>query len=47
VTEGPLAGVIGIILEAKQEKRKVVIEVEMFHRAMAVELEGEAVESWP
>lgn len=44
VLEGPLAGVIGIILEAKKEKRKVVIEVEMFHRALAVELEDEAVE---
>jgi len=44
VMEGPLAGVVGIILEAKKEKRKVVIEVEMFRRAMAVELEDEAVE---
>ena len=44
VLEGPLAGVIGIILEAKKEKRKVVVEVEMFHRALAVELEDEAVE---
>ncbi len=44
VTEGPLAGVIGLILEAKEEKRKVVIEVDLFRRAMAVELEDEAVE---
>jgi transcription antitermination factor NusG len=44
VVEGPLAGVIGFILEAKKEKRKVVIEVEMFRRALAVELEDEAVE---
>ena len=44
VLEGPLAGVIGIIVEAKKEKRKVVVEVEMFHRALAVELGDEAVE---
>jgi transcription antitermination factor NusG len=46
VMEGPLVGVVGIILEAKKEKRKVVIEVEIFHRALAVELEDEAVELW-
>lgn len=44
VLEGPLAGVIGIIREHKEKKRKVVIEVELFRRAMAVELEDEAVE---
>ncbi len=46
VMEGPLAGVIGIILESKEKKRKIVIEVELFRRAMAVELEDEAVEPW-
>lgn len=46
VTEGPLAGVVGMIVEAKEKKRKVVIEVELFQRAMAVELEEEAVEPW-
>jgi transcriptional antiterminator NusG len=46
VTEGPLAGVVGKIVEAKEKKRKVVIEVELFHRAMAVELEDEVVEPW-
>jgi transcription termination/antitermination protein NusG len=46
VAEGPLAGVIGIIREHKEQKRKVVVEVELFHRAMAVELEDEAVELW-
>jgi transcriptional antiterminator NusG len=44
VAEGPLAGVIGIIREHKEQKRKVVVEVELFHRAVAVELEDEAVE---
>jgi transcriptional antiterminator NusG len=46
VVEGPLAGVIGIIREQKEKKRKMVIEVELFRRAMAVELEDEAVELW-
>jgi transcriptional antiterminator NusG len=46
VAEGPLVGVIGMIVEAKEKKRKVVIEVELFGRAMAVELEDEAVEPW-
>jgi transcription termination/antitermination protein NusG len=44
VVEGPLTGVIGIIREQKDQKRKVVVEVELFHRAMAVELEDESVE---
>jgi len=46
VTEGPLTGVVGMIVEAKEKKRKVVIEVELFRRAMAVELEDETVEPW-
>jgi len=46
VVEGPLAGVVGIIMEAKEQKRKVVIEVELFRRAMAVELGDESVEPW-
>lgn len=46
VMEGPLAGVIGIIREHKGEQRRVVLEVELFRRAMAVELEDEAVELW-
>jgi len=44
VVEGPLAGVVGIIREHKDQKRKVVVEVELFRRAMAVELADEAVE---
>jgi transcription termination/antitermination protein NusG len=46
VVEGPLAGVIGIIREHKDQKRKVVVEVELFRRAMAVELADEAVDLW-
>jgi len=45
--EGPRAGVIGIMVELKEEKRKVVIEVELSRRAVAVELKDEAAESWP
>lgn len=47
VVEGPLAGVVGIIVEQKKQKRKVVIEVELFHRAVAVEMEDEGVELIP
>ncbi|MHB8066478.1 MAG: transcription termination/antitermination protein NusG [Desulfobaccales bacterium] len=46
VAEGPLAGVVGKIVEAKEKKRKVIIEVELFQRAIAVELEDEFVEPW-
>ena len=46
VAEGPLTGVVGLIVENKDQKRKVVIEVELFRRAMAVEIEDEAVEPW-
>jgi transcription antitermination factor NusG len=46
VVEGPLAGVIGIIREYKDQKRKVVVEVELFRQAMAVELADDAVEVW-
>ncbi|MEW6658099.1 MAG: transcription termination/antitermination NusG family protein [Thermodesulfobacteriota bacterium] len=46
VAEGPLAGVVGRIVEAKEKQRKVVIEVELFRRAMAVELADEALEPW-
>ena len=46
VVEGSLIGVVGIIRESKTKKRKVVIEVELFKQAVAVELEDEAVEPW-
>ena len=46
VVEGPLTGVIGIIRESKTKRRKIVIEVELFKQAVAVELEDEAVEPW-
>lgn len=46
IIEGPLAGVIGVIRQHKDKKRKVIIEVELFRRSMAVELDDEAVEPW-
>ncbi len=46
VTEGPLSGLVGKIMDAKEKRRKVVIEVELFQRAIAVELEDELVEPW-
>lgn len=46
VVDGPLTGVIGIIRETKTKKRTVVIELELFHRSVAVELEDDAVEPW-
>jgi transcription termination/antitermination protein NusG len=46
IAAGPLTGVIGIIVALKEKKRKVVVNVELFRRAMAVELTDEAVEPW-
>jgi transcriptional antiterminator NusG len=46
VVEGPLTGVSGFIKETKTEKRTVVIEVELFHQSVAVELGNDAVEPW-
>jgi transcriptional antiterminator NusG len=44
VIEGPLAGVEGIILEKREQKRRLVVNVDLFHRSVAVELDDEAVE---
>lgn len=46
VVEGPLAGVIGVVQGAKTRKRKIIIEVELFHQGLAVELDDDAVEPW-
>jgi len=43
ILEGPLAGVIGIILKRREKKRRLVVAVELFQRSVAVELEDEAV----
>jgi len=46
VTEGPLAGVVGTLIARKDKQRRLVVSVELFQRAVAVELSGEAVERW-
>jgi transcription antitermination factor NusG len=46
IMEGPLIGTEGIILERRAKKRRLVVAVELFQRAVAVELEDEAVEPW-
>ncbi len=44
VIDGPFAGIEGIILEMHQQKRRIVVGVELFRRSVAVELDNEAVE---
>jgi len=46
IAEGPLIGAEGIILERRAKKRRLVVAVELFRRAVAVELEDEAIEPW-
>jgi len=46
IIDGPLAGVEGIILEMREQKRRLVVGVELFKRSVAVELEDDAVERW-
>jgi transcription termination/antitermination protein NusG len=46
VVDGPLAGVVGVILERKEKKRRLIVSVELFHRSVAVELDEEGVERW-
>jgi transcription termination/antitermination protein NusG len=45
VLEGPLAGVIGVV-QGRTKKRRLIVSVELFRRAVAVELDREAVERW-
>jgi transcription termination/antitermination protein NusG len=44
VIDGPLTGVEGIILERREQKRRLVVSVELFRRSVAVELADDAVE---
>ena len=44
VIDGPLTGIEGIILERREQKRRLVVGVELFKRSVAVELDDEAVE---
>ena len=46
VLEGPLAGVVGILIAQKNKQRRLVVAVEMFQRSVAVELDCESVERW-
>jgi transcription termination/antitermination protein NusG len=46
IVEGPLAGATGVILERRDKKRRLVVGVELFHRAVAVELNDAALEPW-
>ena len=46
VLDGPLAGVVGIVIAQKDKQRRLVVAVEMFQRSVAVELDSEAVERW-
>ena len=44
VIDGPLTGVDGIILEKREQKRRLVVSVDLFRRSVAVELDNEMVE---
>lgn len=46
IVEGPLMGAVGIIQARREKKRRLVVTVELFHRAVMVEVEDEAVEPW-
>ncbi len=44
IIDGPLAGIVGFILNRHEKKRKLVVSVELFRRSVSVELEDDAVE---
>jgi transcription antitermination factor NusG len=44
IMEGPLEGATGVILARRDKKRRLVISVELFRRAVAVELNDDALE---
>lgn len=46
VTDGPLTGAVGILVDRKEKKRRLVVAVELFKRSVAVELDDDAVERW-
>jgi transcriptional antiterminator RfaH len=46
VLEGPLAGTVGTLIARKDQKRRLVVAVELFQRSVAVELDSDAVERW-
>jgi transcriptional antiterminator NusG len=45
VTEGPLAGLEGIFIQGKAAKGRLVINVELLGRSVAVEVDGSAVKA--
>jgi transcriptional antiterminator NusG len=46
IQEGPLAGVVGTLVDRKDKHRRLVVAVELFKRSVAVELESDLVEPW-
>ena len=46
VIDGPMAGVVGTLIARKDKQRRLVVAVELFQRAVAVELDCEALERW-
>lgn len=46
VLDGPLVGVVGILVARKEKQRRLVVAVEMFQRSVTVELDDESVERW-
>jgi transcription termination/antitermination protein NusG len=46
VIDGPMAGVVGILIARKDKRRRLVVAVELFQRSVAVELDSETVERW-
>src|SRR3989442_2793548 len=46
IEEGPLQGVVGILLQTKNSKR-VILRVTALHRSVLVEIDGERITSYP
>jgi transcriptional antiterminator NusG len=46
ILDGPLAGIVGIILERSEKKRTLVVSVELFRRAVAVQIGDDAIEPY-
>jgi transcription antitermination factor NusG len=44
IIDGPLTGVTGTVVAPRHKKRKLVVSVELFRRAVAVELADDALE---
>ncbi len=44
IVEGPLTGAVGVVERVKDNKRRLIVAVEILGRSVAVDLENEAVE---